>query len=143
VVSRGALFGTIPDIRGLSERGARTELRKAGFAVRRIRQAFSTEYELNMIHDIEPAPGTLFSRDSSVEIILSLGPKPTHAETPNLIGETESEARELLEKAGLNVGHLEYRSSSTMPSGMVISQSVAPGAKAPLKSSVNLVIAGK
>jgi len=87
-----------------------------------------------------PPRGTIISREVCVEITVSKGPKPTHAEVPNVIGETLSDAKRLVEESGLNVGKVEYRMNTPTRPGTVISQSVSPGTNAPLESAVDLVI---
>ena len=65
--------------------------------------------------------------------------KPTHADTPNLIGESLLDAKKI-EDAGLKLGKLDYKSNATLSPGTVISQSVPPGSSVPLQSAVNIVV---
>ncbi len=70
-----------------------------------------------------------------IDLIISDGVKPTHADMPNLIGESLLDAKKKIEDAGLKLGKLEYKTNTTLSPGTVVSQSVPPGSSVPLESS--------
>lgn len=140
VLSRGPATAAVPDVRTLNERAARAELRKAGFDIRRIKLDHTDDYAKDLVCNVWPPPGTVLSRDSSVDLTLSLGSMPTSSLVPNIVGETLDEARTKLNAAELEVGVIEYRSQSTVAHSTVLSQSRAPGATVPLGSKINLVL---
>ncbi|MCL2689669.1 MAG: PASTA domain-containing protein [Chitinispirillia bacterium] len=139
-VSRGSEVAVIPQLKQLSERQARMELRKSGFTVGRVRKTFSETHPLDEIIESFPPSGTAISRAMEVELVVSRGPRPTHGEVPNIIGESLSEARKSIEEAGLKVGRVTYQNNPALVPGTVVSQSSAPGSKIPLDSNIDLVI---
>jgi len=139
-VSRGSEVAMIPQLKQLTERQARLELRKSGFTVGRVRKTFSETIPLDEIIESFPPSGTSISRALEVELVVSRGARPTHGEMPNVIGESLSEARKAIEEAGLKVGKVDYQNNPALVPGTVVSQSVAPGSRVALDSAVNLVI---
>jgi beta-lactam-binding protein with PASTA domain len=78
-----------------------------------------------------------------LDIMVSDGPKPTHIEAPNLIGEGLIAAKEKIEKMGLKLGKIDYKQNSTVSPGTVISQSVPPASSVSLESAINIVVSVK
>ncbi|MCL2183230.1 MAG: PASTA domain-containing protein [Chitinispirillia bacterium] len=138
-LSRGPEAGTVPVVRGMNEGRARNEMRRAGFSVGSVRRTWSNQ-TLDAVIETFPPAGTITSRAMNVDLIISRGPKPTHAVMPNIIGESLSEARSKVEAAGLKVGKVDYKNNPSVVPGTVLSQSAAPGAKVPLESSVDITI---
>ncbi|MDR0331588.1 MAG: PASTA domain-containing protein, partial [Chitinispirillales bacterium] len=139
-VSRGPEAAMIPQLRGINERQGRLDLRKGGFNVGNVRKAFSESVSADNIIETFPPSGTITSRAMDVDLIISRGPKPTHAVMPNVIGESLSEAKKKIVDASLKVGAVTYQNNSTLVPGTVMSQSASPGANVPLESSIDLVI---
>jgi beta-lactam-binding protein with PASTA domain len=80
------------------------------------------------------------SREMPVDLVISDGVKPTHADMPNLIGESLLDAKKKIEDGGLKLGTIGYKNNGTLSPGTVISQSVAPGSSVPLDATVNIVV---
>jgi hypothetical protein len=59
---------------------------------------------------------------------------------PNVVGQSQASAEAAITAAGLAVGTVGTAASSTVPSGVVLSQSPAGGASATPGSAVNLVV---
>jgi len=138
-LSRGAEAAKVPSVRGMNERQARNEMRRNGFSVGNVRRAWSAMPQDAVIETFPPAE-TITSRAMDVDLLVSRGPRPTHAEVPNIIGESLSEARKKVEAAGLRVGKVDYRNNPSVVPGTVLSQSVSPGSKAPLESAMDITI---
>ena len=62
---------------------------------------------------------------SAVKLVVSSG--PGQVAVPNVVGETQAAATAAITSAGLVLGTVTTQSSSTVPSGSVISQSPAAG----------------
>jgi serine/threonine-protein kinase len=140
VVSKGSETGVVPDVRKLTERKAVIELRKLGFTVGKRKRDFSDSLEKDMVSQMSPAQGSSISKEMPVDLVISDGAKPTHADMPNLIGEGLLDAKKKIEDAGLKLGKLEYKTNATLSPGTVVSQSVPPGSSVPLESAVNIVV---
>ena len=67
-------------------------------------------------------------------------PIPPGVPVPNVVGQTQAAASAAIETAGLTVGIITRRSSNTIPSGSVISQSPAAGTRVAGGTAVNLVV---
>jgi len=140
-VSRGPEAAKIPQVRGMTERQARQELRKGGFSVgNNVKRTFSATLPLDAVIETFPPAETVTSRAMDVDLVVSRGPKPTHAEVPNVIGESLSEAKKKLDEAGLKVGKVTYQNNPSLVPGTVVSQSSSPGARVPLESTMDIVI---
>ncbi len=140
VVSKGSQTGIVPDLRKQTERKAVIELRKQGFMIGRKKHDFSDSLDKDLVISMSPAPGTSMSREMPLDLLISDGPKPTHADTPNLIGESLVEAKQKIEDSNLKLGKIEYKSNGTLSPGTVISQSVPPGSSVPLETPINIVV---
>lgn len=85
-----------------------------------------------------PAAGTLVNPGSPVNLIVSSG--PAQVAVPNVVGETQAAATAAITTAGLALGTVTTQSSSTVPSGSVISESPAARTQVDAGSAVNLVV---
>ena len=140
VVSKGKEIAVIPDVRNVTERQARIIMKKAGFTIGNSRKVFSEVRPVDMVIDAFPKSGTTTSREIEVDLFVSKGPRPTHAEVPNLVGESLKNAKKLIVESGLSVGGVSYQNNPSLLPGTIISQSSAPGSKVPLESRLNLVV---
>ena len=140
VVSKGKEIAVIPDVRNVSERQARILMKKAGFTIGNIKKVYSEERPVDLVINAFPQSGTTTSREIEVDLFISKGPRPTHAEVPNLVGESLKNAKKLITESGLTVGAVSYQNNPSLLPGTIISQSSAPGSKVPLESKLNLVV---
>jgi serine/threonine-protein kinase len=140
VVSKGSEIGVVPNVMNLTERKAVIELKKAGFIVGKSKRDFFDDFAKDVVAGISPKEGTVISREMPLEMVVSDGPKPTNANAPNLIGESLLTAKEKIEKSGLKLGKIEYKSNPSVSPGTVISQSVPPESSVALESVINIVV---
>ena len=140
IVSKGMEIDTVPNIIRMKERIGKNLLVSAGFSNIKVYKAYNEIVEKDHVARTVPVRGTITSRETPVEITVSKGPRPTHAEVPNVIGETLAEAKKRIEENGLFVGKIENKINASSRPGSVISQSISPGTNAPIESSINLVI---
>jgi serine/threonine-protein kinase len=140
VVSKGSETGTVPDLRKLTERKAVLELHKQGFLVGKKKHDFSDSLDKDMVIQMSPPQGTRMSREMPVDLVISDGAKPTHADMPNLIGESLLDAKKKIEESDLKLGKIEYKNNGTVSPGTVMSQSVSPGSSVPLEATVDIIV---
>jgi serine/threonine-protein kinase len=140
VLSKGKEIAVIPDVRGLTERQARIEMKKVGLSVGKVKKSFSESVPAESVIDAFPQSGTTVSRALEVDLFVSKGVKPTHTEVPNLVGESITSAKEKLAESNLSTGKISYENNASLLPGTIISQSAAPGSHLPLESSVDLVV---
>jgi beta-lactam-binding protein with PASTA domain len=140
VVSRGKEFAVIPDVKNMTERQARMELKRRGFLLGEIKKIFHDKQQAETAIDAFPKSGSTVSRDMKVDLIISKGPKPTSAEMPNIVGESLTEAKKKIDMSGMRVGTINYRSNPSLLPGTVIAQSVSPGDNVPLGTPVDMTV---
>jgi serine/threonine-protein kinase len=142
-LSSGSEISTVPVVERLAEGPARSTLRQAGFDNISVRLAFNERIPLDAAIETDPPSGTRTSREVPVIIFMSNGPRPTHTNVPNVVGEMLSQAQGIIEGRGLRLGRIRYEMSSVMSAGQIISQSLTPGADVPLESSIDVVVAAE
>jgi beta-lactam-binding protein with PASTA domain len=133
-VGGGPKTTTVPNVVGLSQSAATTALHNAGFSVTVIQSSSSSVQTGNVISQ-SPAAATQLAPQQTVTINVSTG-----ATVPNVVGKSLSSATQLLRSAGLSVGTVTNQSSSNVPRGDVISQSVPAGSAAQSATAVDLVV---
>jgi serine/threonine-protein kinase len=140
IVSKGKEFTAVPNVRKLTERQARIELKKSGITLGTVRKTFHDEIPPDAVIEASPSGGTTISRDMKVDLLVSRGAKPTSAEMPNIVGESLNEARKKIEESGLVAGKISYKNDASLLPGTVVSQSVSPGENVPLSTSVDMTV---
>lgn len=99
-VSQGLEQLAVPDVLNQSESSARTELEQAGFEIEVV-QAPSSSTAEGLVSAQSPDPGIQAPRGSTVQITVSTGPE--QVTVPDVVGEDEESAQEILEDAGFTV----------------------------------------
>lgn len=122
--SQGEEKAIVPDVIGQEEADASAILANAGFRVNRIREPHPT-VDPGRVFDQDPQPQTEAVPGSIVNIFVSEGPQ-TFA-MPDVVGETEANARAELEAMGLEVRTTRVFTPDESRRGRVLDQSPAPG----------------
>jgi len=138
VISGGPASTALVNVEGLTAAQAIARLRAAGFKPLTRSQASSTVASGHVINT-DPAAGIIVQVGSPVTVFVSSGPAPVHV--PDVTGQSRSAAEAALTAAGLTVGTVTQRSSSTQAPGTVISESPAAGSAVPTGGKVNLTVA--
>ncbi len=136
-VSTGKEQKAIPDVSGLSEDDGFAQLGQAGFAVRTVSEPSSSVSKGNVTRTDPPA-GTLAARGSTVRMFVSTG-NPS-VSVPNVIGQTEAEARSALSAKGLSASTITQIDPAN--EGKVIAQTPSGGSPVNPGSNVTLTIGG-
>ncbi|GAA1483152.1 Stk1 family PASTA domain-containing Ser/Thr kinase [Gordonia sinesedis] len=123
-VSTGPVRHPIPDLRGKTPEQAREALRVLGFTNVRdgARVESTTELEDRVV-GTAPASGS--NQPITTPIILQIGDGPRQVTVPNLVGTTESEARNILGQINLRL--VTVPGDSDLPAGQIISSSPDAG----------------
>lgn len=139
-ISKGKEFAIIPNVKKMTERQARIELKKNGITLGDVKKSFNDDNPVDAVIDAFPASGTTISRDMKVDLHISKGAKPTSTEMPNIVGESVTEAQKKIEESGLTVGKISYKNDPSLLPGTVVAQSVSPGENVPLSTSVAITV---
>ncbi len=89
---------------------------------------------------ISYTPSDRASFGETVTLLVSLGPQPTTAFVPLLVGQTQAGASAMIEAAGLVSGTVTEEYSDSTESGYVISQTLASGTEVPLGTGIDFVV---
>ena len=103
VVSMGVEFAAVPDMAGLSVRGARLALDRVGLGFTGTTRAPSEDIGMDMVVDSDPPAGTVLSHGASVGLLLSSGPADEEFVMPDLLGRDLATVRARLEGLGFKV----------------------------------------
>ena len=122
----------VPKLDGMSVAQAREALQAAGLSVGKLVDA-PAQAGKGMVASTAPQAGTELAAGSQVELTVSLGPAETAV--PSLLGKRLNVAKDLILKAGFQIGAIRYGAHDDYQQGAVISQSpkegtlLAPGGK--------------
>ncbi|MGV8904984.1 MAG: Stk1 family PASTA domain-containing Ser/Thr kinase [Acetobacterium sp.] len=137
-VSRGTKTAPIPDIVGMSEEEAVKAIEAANFVVgERIRE-FNNYYDADIVYDMNPAGTTVVNEGTKVTIYVSKG--EDLVDVPNVVGQTETAARDTIQNAGLTTGTVSYESSTEYAKDTVIRQSPGEGASLERRGAVTIIV---
>ncbi|MBM6953077.1 Stk1 family PASTA domain-containing Ser/Thr kinase [Enorma phocaeensis] len=114
----------VPNVIGMTEEEARSEIESAGFTVGSVDPGYSDEYDEGEVMDQTPKGdnGQQAPEGSEIDITVSRGPSTEQAEMPDLMGRTRSEAESMLQR--LNITYeIREQESETDTEDTVIDQS--------------------
>ena len=130
---------TVPDVVGMSETDADSEITGAGLWGHHVYEHNDTVPKGHVIRQIPPG-GSLVDASYYVILTVSLGPSgPTMVTVPDVVGMNENDADSEITSADLEVSHT-YEHSDIMQEGCVISQSPSAGASVAVGSYVDLTV---
>jgi serine/threonine-protein kinase len=137
-VSTGPGEASVPAVAGLPEDEARSQLEDAGFEPK-VEREFSDSVKKGRVVETQPGSGSVIERGSTVTMRVSRGVE--QVEVPDVVGQSEDEARDTLRDAGLRAGKVTERESTDEEPGTVLEQDPADGGKVDRDSPVDLVVA--
>jgi serine/threonine-protein kinase len=142
-VSRGGTQVKIPDVRNKEFPAATQELESAGLKVGTVIRVSDQLKQPNTVIAQNPAAPALVMNNRMVDLLVSEGGE-RGAETvqvPDLRGQTEDHARQILEQSYLGVSKVLEVASNQMPEGTVVRTDPRAGARVPTGRAVTLHIA--
>lgn len=138
VVCAGTEGFQLPKVTDLmQEEATRLLMSSPYYLVVSVNYEYSSTVEAMRVISVSPREGTTVHSGDAITLVISRGPESL--QVPDVLGMTESEAREALTAAGFSVTVTsEY--SDTVPAGQVISQSIAGGKTAAPASTIKIII---
>jgi serine/threonine-protein kinase len=136
-VSKGVETAVVPDVLDQNEDSARQELGGAGFEVQ-VNEAPSDDTEAGLVFAQDPNPGVEAPVGSTVTITVSTGPE--QVEVPDVEGEEEGDAEQILGDAGFQVEVQEVPGPPPQD-GTVVDQDPNGGTQADQGSTVTIFVA--
>ncbi|MGI6721795.1 MAG: Stk1 family PASTA domain-containing Ser/Thr kinase [Anaerovoracaceae bacterium] len=138
-ICRGVEEGTVPKLIGLSKDQAKKVIEDTGFKVGEITIQSSTEPSGQVIGQ-DPEAGTITEPHSYINIVVSDGKAKNKKSVPDLIGKTESEAKQAIEDAGFKLGNVTRQNSNDYEAGQVMSQQYSAGTELDEGTSIDITI---
>lgn len=155
--SSGSNTVVMPNLLGKTMTEAKIELEALGLSIKLSGSELSTEYDKDEIIRQSVKDGNRVDVGTTIDVVTagagsSSGSATTpenntttqsgneEVKVPDVLNQTESEARSALEAAGLKVGSVSEQNSDTVESGKVISQSLSKDTSVKKDTPVNLVI---
>ncbi|GEA87272.1 serine/threonine protein kinase [Cellulomonas cellasea DSM 20118] len=135
-VSTGPDTATVPDVTGLTQDAARTQIEAAGLTVGTITPEDSASHAKDRVTKTEPAANTSAKAGSAVTVFIASG----NVVVPELVGLPQADAEKALADLSLSSTTAE-KETNEQPPGTVVSQSRAAGDLVPQNSSVRLEVA--
>lgn len=134
-VSKGPGTTKVPNLAGLSEKTAKSRLKKADLKAE-IERENSVDIELGRVIRSDPRSSEVVTMGSRVLIVISSG--PAEVDVPSVTGMSQEEAQTVLKEADLNV--IIEREDSSKDEGTVIEQTPAAGSRVDEGTSVTIVV---
>ena len=127
----------VPYLVGSTKEVAEQDCKKAGLGELVIETQYDENVAEGLIISQNPEFGTEVDEKSSVEIVISLGPKPFAM--PSVEGQNVTEVESNLKAQSISVT-VEYQASNSVAEGKIISQSVSAGTEVRKGDSVVIVV---
>ena len=139
-ISGGEETVSVPSVRGRTLRDATFLLERTGLRLGDVVHEPSEEYPANTIIDQGYAPGAKARKDARVDVTVSLGPVALSIPVPDLIGKPLSEAKKIIEAAGIAVGNITFIPSADLLPNTIIEQFPHAGELVEAKQAIDLVV---
>lgn len=128
----------VPNVVGRDRNSAEVLLRDAGLVLMEPREQFSATVPAGTVMSQLPYAGATVKEGRRIYITVSKGVETLSM--PSLYGATMRDARVTMMRLGLQTGDMSYDTSSSIPAGRVMGQSVPAGASVASGTTVQLVI---
>jgi serine/threonine-protein kinase len=139
VISLGSQVSMVPDLVDKPLREARVELNHAGLSVGRFSKIHH-ESEKDVVLGQSPLPNEHANRETPVDMLISLGPRPREYRLPVLIGRPMDRVSGVLDSMGLVIGEVTTKLDLTHAEGVILDQDPSPGSLVTEGSLVSLVM---
>jgi eukaryotic-like serine/threonine-protein kinase len=132
---------SVPDVRNMSFKEASRKLKWAGLEARKSYNVrYLPDVGPDIVIDQMPTPKADVKPGRNVYLVLNRQEKPSYP-IPDLAGRSESEAKLVLSRIGMNVSDVQYQAvPSAEQDGRVLSQSVPPNVTVRIGSSVSIIV---
>ena len=138
VVSDGPEMAIVPDVVDTAQAEAETSITNVKLVVGEITHAYDFDIPTGNIISQSIDAGEIIIINTEIDLVVSDGPEMTTV--PDIVYMTEEDAVLELMTAKLNIGTITHQYDFTVPSGQVISQSLAAGESAIITTEVDIVV---
>lgn len=138
IVSAGEEQVEMPDFRNYEKTDIEKFLKSKEFTNYTITEEYSDSVESGYLISQSPSKGTMISKKTSIEIVVSKGPEIKYIDVADVTGKTLDEAKKALN--GLNVKVSEQETNKKDEDGIVLSQDDNVGKKLQEGATVTLTV---
>ena len=138
VVSKGKMGVTVPNLSSVPLEEAQRRLAEMGLKVGSITEESSDSIAKGSIISTFPSPDTIAREGTIIDLVISTGKGAVTV--PNVLGRRLGEAKDILERAGLRVGSIDYVCDVEKLFDIILRQKPRPGKSVPKSTAVNLTI---
>ena len=140
IISKGPKNILMPNLISLSERQARMIMEENGISQGHLTKTYFKAVEKDHIIMQVPSAGTLITRGASVDLLVSMGPRPVTYKMPELDGLSLDNAVLIIEKANLTVGEIRSHFDKHKPLNIIIHQEPLAGYRIGENNPISMVI---
>jgi serine/threonine-protein kinase len=137
-LSRGPEQAAVPGVVGETEENARSAIEAAGLRVGEVTDKETVDKDPGTVLEQSPAAGKTVAKGSAVK--LTVAKAPPDVTVPDVVDQTEDDARRMLEDAGFEVRVRDETVTEPADDGIVLDQSPAGLEKRPKGSRVRIVV---
>jgi len=138
VVSKSKMGVTVPNLSSVPLEEARRRLAEMGLKVGSITEESSDSITKGSVISTFPSPNTIVKEGTIIDLVLSTGKGAVIV--PNVLGRRLGQAKDILERAGLRVGRIDYVCDIEKLFDIILRQNPRPGKNVPKSTAVNLTI---
>ena len=141
-ISQGGESSFVPDLVGQKIRSAALAIRSYGLVLGEQSSRYSAVYDKDTIVEQDPQKGTSVSKDTMINIVVSLGPPPANVKLmPKFIGKNINDVNTWAENNGVQVT-VSKENVPKAVTGQVIEQNPDPDSDLSGRGQISVKIAG-
>lgn len=140
ILSKGPKTFAMPHLIGLSIQQANIIMDENDMCRGELSRTYYRQMEKDLVLAQVPASGTVVSRGSCVDLLVSLGRRPTAFKMPDLAGLTLEDALQSIERHDLVIGELKSAYQNDKPRNTIVEQEPVSGQRVITGSTVRLMI---
>ena len=137
VVSKGKQPITVSNVVGKDAATAKSTLEKQGFSVKTTEEYSETVPQGNVISQ-SPSSGTIAYKGDNISLVVSKGQQPITV--PDVVGQSRSYAKSILEGQGFVVQETTEEYSDSIATGYIVRQSPSAGSTSYKGKTVSIII---
>lgn len=139
-VGKGMRMFEMPKLTGMAERDALFTIQEHNLSVGKVTYGLDSYYPKGVVIHQSRDPGEEVMLGDIIEIKVSLGMEQSVFVVPDVVGVELREAKLIVQRAGLVVGQISYRTDERALPNSVIKQSKPPGTEVLLGDTIDLIV---